>query len=81
MIAEGLETVSQLRTVRELGMAAGQGYLLGRPMPGTALLSVDLAAIETGAVVLERRGKQPAEPLHPVEASKAVEPLPAATAN
>ena len=33
VIAEGLETASQLRMVRELGMTAGQGYLLARPMP------------------------------------------------
>ena len=31
VIAEGLETASQLRTIRELGMTAGQGYLLARP--------------------------------------------------
>ena len=37
VIAEGLETVSQLRTVRELGIAAGQGYLLGRPTADTTL--------------------------------------------
>lgn len=92
VIAEGLETVSQLRTVRELGMAAGQGYLLGRPMPGTALLSVDLAAIETGAVVLERRSQavEPtpvaammpaAEALPAAEKLSKTEPLPAASAN
>jgi len=32
VIAEGIETVSQLRMVRELGIGAGQGYLLARPM-------------------------------------------------
>jgi diguanylate cyclase (GGDEF)-like protein len=52
VIAEGLETVSQLRTVRELGMTAGQGYLLGRPMPNPVLSTVDLAAIEAGATIL-----------------------------
>lgn len=52
VIAEGLETVSQLRMVRELGIAAGQGYLLARPMPEPTMLSVDLAAIESGGVVL-----------------------------
>jgi len=58
VIAEGLETVSQLRMVRELGMAAGQGYLLGRPIADTSLKLVDLAVIEAGGAVLERR--QPA---------------------
>ncbi|HEX5240437.1 MAG TPA: EAL domain-containing protein [Candidatus Limnocylindrales bacterium] len=30
-IAEGVETPEQLATIRELGITAGQGYLLGRP--------------------------------------------------
>jgi EAL domain-containing protein (putative c-di-GMP-specific phosphodiesterase class I) len=55
VIAEGIETVSQLRTVRELGLTAGQGYLLGRPMADPLMTSVDIAAIEAGGMVLERR--------------------------
>lgn len=31
IIAEGIETRNELTTVTELGMAAGQGYFLGRP--------------------------------------------------
>jgi diguanylate cyclase (GGDEF)-like protein len=54
VIAEGLETASQLRMVRELGVAAGQGYLLARPMPEPNMLSVDLAALEAGGMVLSR---------------------------
>jgi len=54
VIAEGLETVSQLRTVRELGMTAGQGYLLGRPTPDPQLTYVDISALEAGSMVLER---------------------------
>jgi EAL domain-containing protein (putative c-di-GMP-specific phosphodiesterase class I) len=55
VIAEGLETTSQLRMVRELGLTAGQGYLLGRPSPDTMLEKVDISAIEAGRIVLERR--------------------------
>jgi len=54
VIAEGIETVSQLRMVRELGITAGQGYLLGRPMPEASLTTVDIASIESGALVLSR---------------------------
>jgi diguanylate cyclase (GGDEF)-like protein len=54
VIAEGIETVSQLTTVRELGMTAGQGYLLGRPMSAPALTSIDIASIDVGGLVLER---------------------------
>jgi diguanylate cyclase (GGDEF)-like protein/PAS domain S-box-containing protein len=32
VIAEGIETVDQLATLRELGVHEGQGYLLSRPM-------------------------------------------------
>jgi EAL domain-containing protein (putative c-di-GMP-specific phosphodiesterase class I) len=31
LVAEGIETETELCTVTELGMNAGQGYLLGRP--------------------------------------------------
>jgi diguanylate cyclase (GGDEF)-like protein len=54
VIAEGLETASQLRVVHDLGVSAGQGYLLGRPMPEPVLLHVDVASIESGALVLSR---------------------------
>lgn len=45
-IAEGVETSSQLRTARRLGITAGQGYLLGRPGPDRDLQWVDIAALE-----------------------------------
>jgi len=31
IVAEGVETAHQLEVVRDIGLAAGQGYLLGRP--------------------------------------------------
>jgi diguanylate cyclase (GGDEF)-like protein len=45
-IAEGVETSSQLRTARRLGITAGQGYLLGRPGADRDLTWVDIAALE-----------------------------------
>ena len=33
VIAEGIETSGELQSARRLGVAAGQGYLLGRPAP------------------------------------------------
>lgn len=35
LIAEGIETEAELAAVRELGMSAAQGYLLGRPTVAT----------------------------------------------
>jgi diguanylate cyclase (GGDEF)-like protein len=45
-IAEGVETSSQLRTARRLGIDAGQGYLLGRPGTDRDLPWVDISALE-----------------------------------
>ena len=65
VIAEGLETASQLRMVRELGVAAGQGYLLARPMTEPNMVHVDLAALEAGGMVLTRTGPLGEAPLKP----------------
>ncbi|MGC8474274.1 MAG: EAL domain-containing protein, partial [Candidatus Dormibacteria bacterium] len=34
LIAEGIETQAELSKLRSLGIGLGQGYLLGRPLPG-----------------------------------------------
>ena len=49
-VAEGIETPAQLETLRGLGCAFGQGYLLARPMAYAAL--VDLLHNEAGIVRL-----------------------------
>ena len=46
-IAEGVETPAQLRTIRRLGIAAAQGYLLGRPGPERDIAWVDIEALES----------------------------------
>jgi EAL domain-containing protein (putative c-di-GMP-specific phosphodiesterase class I) len=33
LVAEGIETEAERRALRRLGVAFGQGYLLGRPAP------------------------------------------------
>jgi diguanylate cyclase (GGDEF)-like protein len=48
VVAEGVETEQQLRTLQELGCDAVQGYLLGRPVPAS---QVQL----TGSAVLPRQ--------------------------
>jgi EAL domain-containing protein (putative c-di-GMP-specific phosphodiesterase class I) len=45
-IAEGVETPTQLRTIRRLGITQAQGYLLGRPGPERDIAWVDLEALE-----------------------------------
>jgi diguanylate cyclase (GGDEF)-like protein len=54
IIAEGVETAEQLRTLRSMGVPAAQGYLLGRPGPDIGIAAVDLAALEAGARFLGR---------------------------
>lgn len=39
-VAEGIETESELRTLRELGIDRGQGYFLGKPMMPAQLLTL-----------------------------------------
>ncbi len=44
VVAEGIETAEQLATLREMGVDAGQGYLLARPMPAeqaTSLIALE----------------------------------------
>ncbi len=53
VIAEGIETAAQLRVVRDLEIAAGQGYLLGRP--GTA---DELVALQASGVDIESLSKR-----------------------
>lgn len=49
LVAEGIETAAELTTLRSLGVHEGQGYLLGRPLPGLEPRvwpsQVDLAAL------------------------------------
>jgi EAL domain-containing protein (putative c-di-GMP-specific phosphodiesterase class I) len=53
VIAEGIETPAQLTMVRQLGLSAGQGYLLGRPSPRVDLPPLDLAGLEAGELMLQ----------------------------
>jgi diguanylate cyclase (GGDEF)-like protein len=50
VIAEGVETPTQLRLLRSLPIAAAQGYLLGRPAAVPDQRSIDLDALESGAI-------------------------------
>jgi diguanylate cyclase (GGDEF)-like protein len=42
VVAEGIETPTQLKVVQSLGIGAGQGYLLGRPAEQPPTASIDL---------------------------------------
>lgn len=50
-IAEGVETIDEVRLLCALGCSAAQGYLFARPMPGEALL--DWHAAHAGKASLE----------------------------
>ncbi len=47
VIAEGVETEAELRVVRDIGIALGQGYFISRPSPTPPLL----ASTETGRIL------------------------------
>ena len=59
-IAEGLETAEQLRSLRELGITTGQGYLLGRPGPNVGLSGVDIEALASGTQIVGSAAPRPA---------------------
>jgi len=57
-VAEGVETETAMQLLRDLGCDVVQGYFVGRPMPGPAMLDFDK----------EWRSRHPAEPkTEPVE--------------
>lgn len=45
LVAEGVETPEQLAAIRELGFAAGQGYLLGRPARDRRVERLDIDSL------------------------------------
>jgi len=46
VVAEGVESVQQLKTLRELGCAKAQGFLISHPVPAEAMRST-IAALES----------------------------------
>jgi diguanylate cyclase (GGDEF)-like protein len=62
VIAEGVETAEQLLFVRSLGIRAGQGYLLGRPLesPRTTVLDLDAIVRSEGDWLANRLRAAPA---------------------
>ena len=45
IVAEGVETAEQLAAIRELGIASGQGYLLGRPARERRVQPLDIESL------------------------------------
>lgn len=50
IVAEGIETVAELETLRALGVPYGQGYYLGRPQPPARLVGPGRAGTECHAM-------------------------------
>lgn len=73
LVAEGVETEAELRTIRRLGVPLVQGFYLARPgMPWPELSAVD---IDASAAPAGAAPPAPTEPPEPPEASSAsVEP-------
>lgn len=46
VIAEGIETLAERRTVTDLGVTLGQGFLLGMPVDAEAAIAIQLDDLE-----------------------------------
>ena len=56
VVAEGIETVDQARTLTALGADHGQGYLYGRPLPPDQAIASVVAAMRGGTLISPRVG-------------------------
>ncbi len=80
LVAEGIETESELRVVRDLGIELGQGWFLGKPQPvpamnvlrpaGETIISAEIAVLPeitraAGADFTVERLALEVQPLHP----------------
>ena len=79
LVAEGVETVQQLQSLRELGCDKAQGYLISRPVPADAMRSTMGALDELKSLsIFDTADSQPAPmmahagapPEHPENAKK-----------
>jgi predicted signal transduction protein with EAL and GGDEF domain len=52
LVAEGVETVHQLQSLRDLGCDKAQGYLISRPVPANAMRSTMVALDEFSDLAL-----------------------------
>jgi diguanylate cyclase (GGDEF)-like protein len=59
VIAEGVETPEQLDLIRNLGISAAQGYLLGRPGDSLAVDTVDIGSLLSRDDWLHRLARTP----------------------
>jgi EAL domain-containing protein (putative c-di-GMP-specific phosphodiesterase class I) len=59
VIAEGVETPEQLDLIRNLGISAAQGYLLGRPGDSLSVDTVDISSLLTRDDWLHRLSRTP----------------------
>lgn len=85
LVAEGIETVQQLQSLRELGCDKAQGYLISRPVPPEAVRTTIAAILELEQLSMFQNGgditrpmTRPNEPTYPVTtelASHGLRPL------
>ena len=85
LVAEGIETVHQLQSLRELGCDKAQGFLISRPVPPEAVRTTIAAIVELAQLSMFQSGgdvtrpmTRPSEPVYPAMtelASHGVRPL------
>ena len=71
LVAEGVETVHQLRTLAELSCDKAQGYLISRPVPVDAMRSTMVALDELASLSLFQRSEPVGDALVGIDAMPA----------
>jgi hypothetical protein len=66
LLAEGMETATELAAFMRLGVPLGQGWVLGRPSPGFAPLAPDVVALVAAQAARVRLTESVASLLRPI---------------
>ena len=61
VVAEGVESIHQLRVLRDIGCDKAQGYLISHPIPAEAMRSTMVALSDLGSLGFFGPATQPSE--------------------
>jgi hypothetical protein len=63
VVAEGVESIHQLRVLRDIGCDKAQGYLISHPIPADAMRSTMVALSDLGSLGFFGAPTRPSDPV------------------